>query len=589
MNNKKVFIFAILLVFALAFSLGGCNKVNGGNDDPTDLSEPLTEQEILELTSDPISLQNSFTLYASNEAMGIYNSSTVYFQVKEESPNLHVQKERYDKHGYIDTYILKPNGDYGFKQIKVTTSTIGEPTITEVKRLSAIQAQMEIAKLIKDEVPFVYDFIPELKKIGMESKSYDASFGNLEISGKRNLNTQNELESIEINLHSKLVLDDTKVAGVFDFYNKFDSQSSLTEARIEYKLDKDYLPSNYDYDTTSKKDILYATATLEYGNVEIQEPNLDDATVIEADRIQIELVDNYGVILDGLSLQDTYAQGTEISAGNLDCGEQDITLQFDNFYYDSAYKYPVGSTINTGFTSPLKLYGNWKGSKVVLNLDGGTLEDDIDYFTLGKYAELKPIKIGYQFGGWYKDADFADELSKSDLTVTDEPITLYAKWSSYVKITFSADVDYKILPVIGIAGNTVSYPNEDAICKRGNILGGWYKNKGHTQVADSTFPQTSTTVYAAFNEAYIVTLVQHNEFKLEHLPSYINIAKQPTNPESAFEALNQKITKNNNIITFGGEDGGYIFEKWYTDSEKTQPFSEYPNGNITLYAGFELA
>ncbi len=594
MKNKKILILVLLLTLLLVFSLGGCSflarlfgRDNGTDDEPSPTDQPLTEQEILNLTSNPIDTSSSFTLYIVIDTMGVSGMTQIDCQVVDGIPNLRIEKENDDATGTEETYILKLAGEYGFQQIEVSRSYVGETT-TKVKRLSEIQAQMKMNSLILDTVPFLHEYIPEIKKLGLLAKSYDSSLGNLEMSGVRHINAQNQLESIEINASSKIVLDFVNRAGAFSYYNKFNSQTKLTEAKVQFILDKEYLPTNYDYETTSKKDILSANVSIEYGNVSIQTPNLDNAINLDASEIQIQLVDNYGVTLDGL-YQESFITGSEIGAGDVNMSAQTVEMQFQGIYYDSDYKYPIGNTINTGFTTPLRLYCNWKGTKVNLQLNGGVLEEEQEYFILGKYTDLEPIRSGYEFGGWYKDQNYTEKLESWDATLTDTAITLYAKWTPYVKITLNAGVSYKLLPIIGVAGKPIAYPVGDAINKKGHLFDDWWQDAALTQVKLAAFPAASTTAYASFKEAWVVTLSQHADYKLDHLPKYVNIAKNPANPATAFNALIQKITEGNNAITFGGEGGGYIFDKWYLDSAFTTPFTEYPTGNITLYAGFKTA
>uniref|UniRef100_UPI002552407B InlB B-repeat-containing protein n=1 Tax=Lysinibacillus sp. fls2-241-R2A-57 TaxID=3040292 RepID=UPI002552407B len=96
-------------------------------------------------------------------------------------------------------------------------------------------------------------------------------------------------------------------------------------------------------------------------------------------------------------------------------------------------------------------------------------------------APSTPVKEGYQFVGWCKDAalnnawDFAKDKVTAD-------ITLYAKWTKDYIVTFDSNGGSKI-PSQTVAYKTlVKAPSNPK--KEGYLFIGWYKNKEFTKAWD---------------------------------------------------------------------------------------------------------
>ena len=104
-----------------------------------------------------------------------------------------------------------------------------------------------------------------------------------------------------------------------------------------------------------------------------------------------------------------------------------------------------------------------------------------------------PEREDYQFEGWYKDADFAERYDFTE-PVTDD-ITLYAKWTKIVTVSFESNGGESIAPLTVLAGGTVTEPTAPE--REGYRFEGWYKDADFAERYDFTEPVTDDiTLYA---------------------------------------------------------------------------------------------
>ncbi|MFF2177242.1 InlB B-repeat-containing protein [Lysinibacillus sp. NPDC058147] len=126
--------------------------------------------------------------------------------------------------------------------------------------------------------------------------------------------------------------------------------------------------------------------------------------------------------------------------------------------------------------------------KVIFDSNGGSEvpSQTVSYNDLVK-APFTPVKEGYQFVGWYKDAELKNVWDFAKDRVTAD-ITLYGKWTkdnvsegSYI-VTFDSDGGSKV-PTQTVAYKAlVRAPYKPT--KEGHIFIGWYKNKDFTKAWD---------------------------------------------------------------------------------------------------------
>src|SRR5690606_16820924 len=88
------------------------------------------------------------------------------------------------------------------------------------------------------------------------------------------------------------------------------------------------------------------------------------------------------------------------------------------------------TTIPVGTTGEIDLYARWEiiEYKISYNLDGGTLSDALDKFTVNDlpYVLPTPTKEGYTFAGWYLTSDFGGN-AVTQITEA-KNVTVYARW-----------------------------------------------------------------------------------------------------------------------------------------------------------------
>ena len=87
-------------------------------------------------------------------------------------------------------------------------------------------------------------------------------------------------------------------------------------------------------------------------------------------------------------------------------------------------------------------------------------------------APTTPVKDGYQFDGWYKEAALnnAWDFAKDKVTVD---ITQYAKWTKDYKVTFDSNRGSEVSPQIVPFKALVKAPSNPK--KEGYLFIGWYR------------------------------------------------------------------------------------------------------------------
>ena len=223
-------------------------------------------------------------------------------------------------------------------------------------------------------------------------------------------------------------------------------------------------------------------------------------------------------------------------------------------------------------TANMSLYAQWAVSdyKITYNLDGGTnAEGNPD----GYNAETEtitlqsPTKIGYAFGGWYKDSKFENKVTEIANGSTGD-VTLYAKWTAIeYKITYENTEN-------ATNDNPTLYTIKDSITlkeptKDGYTFKGWYES--------SNFSGTAVTSWKAGEKTEDVTLYAKWEainytIKYE-LDGGTNAAG---NPES--------YTIEDLITLKDPTKDGFTFVCWCSDRSKKTEIAKGSTGDIVLQA-----
>ena len=160
---------------------------------------------------------------------------------------------------------------------------------------------------------------------------------------------------------------------------------------------------------------------------------------------------------------------------------------FAGWYKNSALTVLWDFAIDT-VTEDIILYAKWTAITpqpmvytVKFNTNGGSSVPEIIDITSGSAITLpaEPTKAGYDFEGWYKEAECINPWDFATDTVT-QSIILYAKWTASTPlptvytVTFNVDGGSVVPDVIDIvSGSTITQPVEPT--KAGHEFKGWYK------------------------------------------------------------------------------------------------------------------
>jgi uncharacterized repeat protein (TIGR02543 family) len=183
-----------------------------------------------------------------------------------------------------------------------------------------------------------------------------------------------------------------------------------------------------------------------------------------------------------------------------------------------------------------------------------------------------PIRTGYTFGGWYREAALATAWNFATDAVTAN-VTLYAKWTATLyTVTFSTNEGSAVTPLQVAYGGTVIEPSP-APTRTDYNFGGWYRD-------DATFNTPwnfatdvvmgNVTLYARWIEVSTACTVTFN-------------ANGGSTVASVTVASGEKVS----APTPAPTKSGYTFGGWYKEAALTTAWSfttDVVTANITLYA-----
>jgi uncharacterized repeat protein (TIGR02543 family) len=164
----------------------------------------------------------------------------------------------------------------------------------------------------------------------------------------------------------------------------------------------------------------------------------------------------------------------------------------------------------------MTVYANWKPYlQVTFDTDGGEPITMTMTCLSGEYAGLpgNPTKAGHTFDGWYTEPN-GNGTPFTAATLVNANMTVYAKWTPYLQVTFDADggIFYEVAgsPAISTAscpaGTTVVLPSLNPRRTSYDFFG-WYteQNGGGTEFTASTLVNADMTVYAKWTPWPVVT------------------------------------------------------------------------------------
>jgi len=154
------------------------------------------------------------------------------------------------------------------------------------------------------------------------------------------------------------------------------------------------------------------------------------------------------------------------------------------------------------------LYAKWDINQYTITFEenGGNEVTNItgDYNT-SISEPTRPTRIGYEFAGWYKDAEFTQAYAFTKLT---EDITLYAKWeANEYTITFEENGGSNVTNIVAAYDASIVAPTNPT--RVGYSFGGWYSDlELQNAYTFDKMPLNGMTLYAKWNPntntAYVV-------------------------------------------------------------------------------------
>ena len=237
---------------------------------------------------------------------------------------------------------------------------------------------------------------------------------------------------------------------------------------------------------------------------------------------------------------------------------------FAGWYSDETltHKYIFSTMPDHNFT----LYAKWIPVvyKITYILNGGVNDgsNPETYTYESETTTLQPAtKLGYEFIGWFKDAEFTSAVQEEIVKGSYGDIELYANFRiNEYTISFESNGGNTVTSITQNYGTKVSEPA--APLKTGYQFGGWYKNSALTQkYAFTTMPAEDITLYAKWNR--ISYTISYN------LDGGTNSSENPAN----------YTIESSDIVLASPTKNGYAFKGWYSDSGFTTQIQIIPTGS----------
>ena len=248
---------------------------------------------------------------------------------------------------------------------------------------------------------------------------------------------------------------------------------------------------------------------------------------------------------------------------------------FAGWYSDETLtqKYIFSTMPDRNFT----LYAKWIPAvyKITYILNGGVNDgsNPVTYTYESETITLQPAtKLGYEFIGWFKDAEFTSAVQEEIVKGSYGDIELYANFRiKEYTISFESNGGNTVTSITQNYGTKVSEPA--APSKTGYQFGGWYKNSALTQkYAFTTMPAEDITLYAKWNR--ITYTISYN------LEGGTNSFENPAN----------YTIESSDIVLASPVKNGYAFKGWYSDSGFTTQIQTIPtgsHGDISVFAKWQ--
>ena len=258
---------------------------------------------------------------------------------------------------------------------------------------------------------------------------------------------------------------------------------------------------------------------------------------------------------------------------------------FDGWFWDNqTFQRPftANSLLNEPITNNITVYAKWISEDlvnspftIVFDVQGGSvISSQTVLFRQFASKPNDPTRLGYLFGGWYKDTNYNTEWNFTTDKI-ESNVTLYAKWNllteDYHIIHFVTNFETTVPSQQVLKGSGLVAPTVNRI---GYTLEGWYTSLNNGETLDEKWAFTTNTVnsnftlYAKWNiNRYTIAFNTNGGTSVQSITeNYNTVVNAPTNPTRS----------------------GYVFGGWYQDVELTTPytFTSMQASNITIYASW---
>ncbi|MCF7932177.1 MAG: InlB B-repeat-containing protein, partial [Acholeplasmataceae bacterium] len=215
-------------------------------------------------------------------------------------------------------------------------------------------------------------------------------------------------------------------------------------------------------------------------------------------------------------------------------------------------------------------YAKWNLASFTITFEtnGGTPVSDIqeDYLTVIDEPEL-PVKVGYDFAGWFTDPELTQLFVFETMPGTD--MTLYVKWQlSEYSIDFNVEGGTPVNSITQEYMSQVLPPTPPM--KYGYVFSGWYEDALLTTLYTfETMPLGGKTLYAKWSPG-VFSIVFDSNFG--------------TNVDPIVEVYDSPIEEPATLRS------GFSFTGWYEDQDLTIPFvfDFMPGQSYVLFAGWTI-
>ncbi|MBP3284546.1 MAG: InlB B-repeat-containing protein [Clostridia bacterium] len=170
-----------------------------------------------------------------------------------------------------------------------------------------------------------------------------------------------------------------------------------------------------------------------------------------------------------------------VSVGNA-YGELSIPAKagytFGGWYKEEALTNKVTSSTIVTTETDHTLYAKWGESTytVSFDTDGGNAVANKTVTYNGTYGTLAtPVKDGYIFDGWYKEAEFTNPVTSTTTVTATVDHTLYAKWLTAYTVTFNSNGGSAVDSIKVAYGKT--YGTLPTPTRENYTFLGWYKEE----------------------------------------------------------------------------------------------------------------